>query len=67
MEVPSAVICSYFRDPGYVYLHVPKRLTRECGITSGSRFAAFVGEGKKLILEQIKEEHVQLGNSTAAK
>lgn len=49
------VIYSYYRAPGYIYLHLPIRLTKECGITSGSRFAVFKKDGK-LVIEQIKEE-----------
>ena len=60
MEVPSAIICAYSRSSGYIYLHIPKRLTRECGITSGARFAASV-RGEKLIVEQIKEEQCSAG------
>jgi len=54
MEV-AAVIYSYYRDPGYIYLHLPMRLTKECGIISGSRFNIFIND-EKLIIEQIKEE-----------
>jgi len=55
MEAPIAVIYPYFRTSGYVYLHIPRRLTTQCGITSGVRFVAFIKDGK-VILEQIKED-----------
>ena len=54
-EAPIAIIYPYFRTSGYVYLHIPKRLTIECEVTSGTRFVAFSKDGK-VILEQIKED-----------
>jgi len=59
MEEVAAVIYSYYRIPGYIYLHLPMRLTKECGITSGSRFNIFIKD-EKLIIEQIKEEPCRL-------
>lgn len=50
-ETPAVIIYSYMREGNYVYLHVPLRLVRECGIASGARFLGFVREGK-LIIEQ---------------
>lgn len=47
----AAIIYPYFRTSGYVYLHIPRRLTKECNVTSGVRFIAFV-EDSKVIIEQ---------------
>lgn len=61
--VPSAIIYPYIRTSGYVYLHIPRRLTTECQVTSGVRFIAFVKDNKivieqegKIVIEQIKED-----------
>jgi len=55
-QAPCAIIYPYFRTSGYVYLHVPRRLTRECGISSGTRFLAFIKDGKVVIEQEIKEK-----------
>jgi len=56
METPSAVIYPNFRGSGYIYFHLPIRLTRQCGITSGARFLAFVRDGKIVIEQEGKEQ-----------
>jgi len=52
METPSAIIYPYFRTNGYIYLHIPKRITAECAITSGVCFAAFTKDSKLTIEQQ---------------
>lgn len=59
---PAFLIYSYTREKGYVYLHVPMRFARECGVNSGCRFLGFVRDGK-ILIEQ--EGHAQLGAGTA--
>lgn len=63
-EAPAVIIYSYMRDGNYVYLHVPTRLVKECGIASGARFWGFVRDGK-LVIEQ--QEIFRLGVENAQK
>jgi len=51
----ACIIYSYIQNRNYVYLHIPQRLVRECGLTSGGRFLALVRNGR-LVLEQEKKE-----------
>lgn len=53
-ETPVCIIYSYVNNQGYVYLHIPQRIVKECGITSGARFLTFIRDGR-LILEQGKK------------
>ena len=51
----ACIIYSYIQNKNYAYLHIPQRLVKECGITSGGRFFALVRNGR-LVLEQEKKE-----------
>ncbi len=55
MPGPLAIIYPYMRAPGYIYLHLPIRVTRECQITSGTPFHVIVKENR-IIIEQSPKE-----------
>ena len=51
MEAPAAVICVYIRSDKYTYIHVPYRLAKQCNITSGGHFLAYVDNGKLTLVQ----------------
>lgn len=55
MEMPTTIIYPYCRNEGYVYLHLPKRLTDKYGVTSGVSFAVFIKNGK-IVIEQVERK-----------
>ena len=56
MESLTTIVYPYYRDNGYVYLHIPTRLIKQCGITSGVRFVAFA-KNNKAVLEQEEKKN----------
>ena len=58
---PDVITISYMRDGGHVYVHVPKRLVRQCAIISGQRFLWFVKDGKVVMEQEKLEQEVESG------